>query len=226
MPLETGPLAPPGTPAIVDVGAHDDAPHVGVRLDVRPQPWPGEVQLGQGGLQHVVGAVPVAADGVGDPAQVGLAGGDVLDVRRVPLVRPSAHRSPSPEATWLRTWSTNPAKVGSDSTAASTGMTSASVAWPRTTHEPGPALRPHLGHPVSRGGVAVDQRHRPHLAQLDPGERLQLVGVVDGDQRVRDGHVPTVLERDQAGQPVLEPAVGLARVVGAALVPRSSIGLP
>ena len=98
VPVEPGPLAAPRPPALVDVGAHDDPPHVGVRLDVRAQPGPSQVELGQRRLQYVVRAVPVAADRIGDPAQVRLTRGDVLDVRRVPIVRRSGHRSPSPEA--------------------------------------------------------------------------------------------------------------------------------
>jgi hypothetical protein len=38
VPVEAGPLAAPWTPPLVDVGAHDDAAHVGIGLDVGAQP--------------------------------------------------------------------------------------------------------------------------------------------------------------------------------------------
>ena len=93
-PSQPGPLAPPGAAVLVDVGAHDDLPGVGLLAAVAVQPRPGDVQLDQGGLQQVVGAVPVAADRVGDPAQVGLAGRDELanassrDARFIAGLRP------------------------------------------------------------------------------------------------------------------------------------------
>ena len=70
--------------------------HVGLLAPVAPQPRPRDVQLGQGGLQQVVGAVPVAADGVGDAAQVDLAGGDELGELRV--ARRLASPRPAPPA--------------------------------------------------------------------------------------------------------------------------------
>ena len=108
VPVQPRPLAAPGPAVLVDVGAHDDLPGVGLLAAVPPQPRPGDVQLHERGLEQVVGAVPVAADGVGDPPEVGLPGGDELaelgvpKAHRVVLVgestraRPGTPRSSSP----------------------------------------------------------------------------------------------------------------------------------
>ena len=74
--VEPRPLAPPRPAVLVDVGADDDLPGVGLLPAVAVQPRPRDVQLDERGLEQVLGLVPVAADGVRDPAQVGLPGGD------------------------------------------------------------------------------------------------------------------------------------------------------
>src|SRR6478735_12072422 len=90
-----GPFAPPRPAGLVDVGAHHDLPAVGLLAALLPDARPRDVELGEGRLEQVVGLVPVAAQGVRDPAQVGLPGGDELAEGRVAVGAP--HRTPSPE---------------------------------------------------------------------------------------------------------------------------------
>ena len=105
------PLAAPRPPGLVDVGAHDDRADVGLLAAVAPHPRPGDVQLDQRGLHEVVGAVPVAADRVGDPAQVGAPG-----ARRTPRTPRRARalhsRPPPPSAYRSRAKSRNASRSG------------------------------------------------------------------------------------------------------------------
>ena len=79
-----------GRRRLVDVGADDDLADVGLLAAVAPDPRPRDVELGQRDLQQVLGAVPVAAQRVRHPAQVGLPGGDELRERRVAVGAPSS----------------------------------------------------------------------------------------------------------------------------------------
>ena len=77
--VDPGVLAAPGPPGLVDVGAHDHLPGVGLLGAGGVQPRPGDVQLGQGSLDEVLRAVPVTAQRVGDAPEVGAAGRDEGD---------------------------------------------------------------------------------------------------------------------------------------------------
>ena len=88
--VEPRPLAAPRAAVLVDVRADDDLPDVGLLAAVAVQPRPRDVQLHERGLQQVLGLVPVTADGVRDPAQVGPPGRDELGELRVAVA--ASHR--------------------------------------------------------------------------------------------------------------------------------------
>lgn len=88
--VEPGPLATPGAPPVVEMGVDDDAPDEGVDVAGAVHPWPGDVQLRQGGLHEVLGAVDVPAQQVRRAAQLCSACRDVL---AVPLVASASARS-------------------------------------------------------------------------------------------------------------------------------------
>jgi len=60
-----GLLPPPGSAVGVDARVDQDPPHISVFGLAAPDPWPGDVQLGQGSLHQVLRCMPVAAQQVG-----------------------------------------------------------------------------------------------------------------------------------------------------------------
>ena len=103
-PVESRPLAAPRPPGLVDVGPDEDLADVRLLAPVAVQPRPRDVQLDQGGLQQVVGLVPVPAEGVRDASQMRLASRDERDVRR--RSRSLRIRGPLPSRYSLSGWKT------------------------------------------------------------------------------------------------------------------------
>ena len=106
-----GSLPAPWSPGLVDVGADDDGACVRLLAAVAPHPRPGDVQLDQRDLHQVVGAVPVAAAGVGDPAQLGPSGAHELRELRIALRRTHS-RPPPPSAYRSRAKARNASRSG------------------------------------------------------------------------------------------------------------------